>query len=154
MVRHGYRARAGNGHTGGGRFSIADDFRNWFLRIMRSLFASAPGSARASRADCGASPQSRFWDNQRRACPTEKFAMAGAPSPAREARALPGICRRVIARFAIFLSVLALLGCETTNYVPPVTPQMASANSQRQDVDPSTSLRTSLAKLESGRTLL
>jgi hypothetical protein len=43
----------------------------------------------------------------------------------------------------LFLVALILASCETTNYVPPVTPQMAS----------STSLRTSLNKLEQGRML-
>jgi hypothetical protein len=43
----------------------------------------------------------------------------------------------------LFLVSLILASCETTNYVPPVTPQMAS----------STSLGTSLSKLEQGRTL-
>src|SRR2546430_7548230 len=42
------------------------------------------GSARASRAHCGASPQ---------LLGKEKFAMARAPSPAREARALPRFAR-------------------------------------------------------------
>jgi len=38
-----------------------------------------------------------------------------------------------------------LASCESTNYVPPVTPQMAGSNSRRQDVD--------LDKLRQGRTL-
>jgi hypothetical protein len=53
----------------------------------------------------------------------------------------------------LFIAAAILVGCESTNYVPPVTPQMAAANSRRQDVDPSTSLRTSLTKLREGRTL-
>ena len=40
------------------------------------------GSARASRAGFGASPKRSY-------SPQNKFAMARAPSPAREARALP-----------------------------------------------------------------
>ncbi|HSU86745.1 MAG TPA: hypothetical protein VLI42_08440, partial [Chthoniobacterales bacterium] len=44
----------------------------------------ALGSARATRAGFGASPKHSL--NRAR----EKFAKAGAPSPAREARALPG----------------------------------------------------------------
>jgi mono/diheme cytochrome c family protein len=53
----------------------------------------------------------------------------------------------------LFLAALILVSCETANYAPPVTPQMAAASSRRQDVDPSTPLRTSLTKLERGRTL-
>ncbi len=49
-----------------------------------------PGSARASRAVFGAPPKTR------RTLPNEKFAMARAPSPGREARALPGICDAVL----------------------------------------------------------
>ena len=45
----------------------------------------------------------------------------------------------------LFLTSLILVSCETTNYVPPVTAKMASANSRRQDVD--------LNKLRQGRTL-
>ena len=37
------------------------------------------------------------------------------------------------------------IGCESTNYVPPVTAKMASSNSRRQDVD--------LTKLREGRRL-
>jgi hypothetical protein len=46
---------------------------------------------------------------------------------------------------AIFLAFVFLFGCESTNYVPPVTPQMATASLRRQDVD--------LLKLREGRTL-
>jgi hypothetical protein len=45
----------------------------------------------------------------------------------------------------LFLISLILASCETTNYVPPVTPQMASSSSRRQNVD--------LKKLRDGRTL-
>jgi hypothetical protein len=55
--------------------------------------------------------------------------------------------------FALLIAFFLLLGCESSNYVPPITAQMVSANSRKQDVDPSTSLRTSLTKLERGRTL-
>jgi hypothetical protein len=58
---------------------------------------------------------------------------------------------RAVIMFAVLCCIFA--SCESTNYVPPVTSQMAAASSRRQDVDPSTSLRTSLAKLERGRTL-
>jgi cytochrome c2 len=37
------------------------------------------------------------------------------------------------------------VSCESINYVPPVTPQMAASNSRRQDVD--------LRNLREGRTL-
>ena len=46
--------------------------------MIKSKSMNFPGSARASRAVCGASPQT-----------PSKFAMAMAPSPAREAGALP-----------------------------------------------------------------
>jgi hypothetical protein len=56
-------------------------------------------------------------------------------------------------RLSLAIALSFFNGCESANYVPPVTPQMASTNSRRQDVDPSTPLRTSLANLERGRTL-
>ncbi len=109
------------------------------------LARATRGSARASRADCGASPQSILrrrgmlqWVTRK------KFAMAGVPSPAREARALPRTRGRHFSSITIYCA-LALLGCESTNYVPPVTPQIAVASSRRQDVD--------LDKLRQGRTL-
>src|SRR5438132_11567988 len=47
------------------------------------------GSARASRADCGASPQSILRRREMLQSVTRtKFTMAGTPSPAREARAV------------------------------------------------------------------
>ena len=66
------------------------------------------------------------------------------------------------------ISISQLTSCESTNYVPPVTAKMASANLRRQDVDPSThsndaqgrpslpprrASTTSLVRLERGRTL-
>ena len=46
----------------------------------------------------------------------------------------------------LFIAALILVSCESTNYVPPVTPQMANATSKRgTHVDP--------AKLREGRTL-
>jgi len=45
----------------------------------------------------------------------------------------------------LFLTSLILVSCETTNYVPPVTAKMASANSRTRDVD--------LPTLSQGRTL-
>ena len=46
---------------------------------------------------------------------------------------------------SILAALIFLFGCESTNYLPPVTPQMATAGLPRQDVD--------LAKLRQGRTL-
>ncbi|HET9800543.1 MAG TPA: hypothetical protein VFP82_02560 [Chthoniobacterales bacterium] len=43
--------------------------------------------------------------------------------------------------------ICAFLGCETTNYIPPVTPEMAAAAKQREK-------RIDVAELERGRTLL
>jgi cytochrome c2 len=45
----------------------------------------------------------------------------------------------------LFLVSLILVSCETANYAPPITEQMATATSHRQDVD--------LKKLRDGRTL-
>ena len=53
----------------------------------------------------------------------------------------------------VLIVISQLAACETANYAPPVTAHMAPMNSKRRDVDPSTSLRTSLAELERGRTL-
>jgi len=54
----------------------------------------------------------------------------------------------------LFIGALFLVSCETTNYVPEVTPQMARLISHaKRDLDPSTPLRTSLTKLERGRNL-
>jgi mono/diheme cytochrome c family protein len=76
-----------------------------------------------------------------------------------------------VARLVLTLSLISiwqLASCESTNYVPPVTAKMASANLRRQDIDPSThstdaqgrpslpprrASTTSLAKLRQGRTL-
>ena len=76
-----------------------------------------------------------------------------------------------VARLVLTLSLISisqLASCESTNYVPPVTAKMVSANSRRQDVDLSThstnargrpslpprrANTTSLAKLHEGRTL-
>jgi hypothetical protein len=51
--------------------------------------------------------------------------------------------RRVFRMLAVLCCIF--VGCETTNYAPPVTPQMAPANSRKQDFD--------LVKLHEGRTL-
>jgi hypothetical protein len=45
----------------------------------------------------------------------------------------------------LFIAALILVSCESTNYVPPVTPQMAAASQRKQDVD--------LSSLRQGRTL-
>ncbi len=103
------------------------------------------GSARASRAGGGAIAIANFSIGQDRRRLSEKRDCGGVPQSAREARALPRICRQIVTGFAIFLSVLVLLSCETANYAPPITPQMATASSRKQDVD--------LARLERGRTL-
>jgi hypothetical protein len=56
---------------------------------------------------------------------------------------------RVLGRLALTLSALLMsqfLGCETTNYLPPITPQMATATAKEgQHFD--------LTKLNEGRTL-
>ena len=83
-----------------------------------------------------------------------------------DAKRLVRVARLVLTLSLISISQLA--SCESTNYVPPVTTQMASADSRRQDIDPSTystdaqgrpslpprrASTTSLAKLRQGRTL-
>jgi len=95
---------------------------------------SAPGSARASRADCGASPRSSCFSDQTDGSVSKKFATTSASSPAGEARALPGICCFTLPKLAAVLTPV-LLGCETANYVPPVTPAMVSAIPSKQRVD-------------------
>ena len=45
----------------------------------------------------------------------------------------------------LFFVSLILVSCETANYAPPITQQMAAASSRRQDVD--------LKMLREGRTL-
>ena len=53
--------------------------------------STTPGSARASRARFGALAETR--PISRSANPKQKFAMARAPWPAREARALPSAAK-------------------------------------------------------------
>jgi hypothetical protein len=45
----------------------------------------------------------------------------------------------------LFIATLILVSCESTNYAPPVTPQMAAASQRKQYVD--------LSSLRQGRTL-
>src|SRR5205085_8085222 len=49
-------------------------------------------------------------------------------------------------QFALLIAFLFLFGCETTNYVPPVTPQMANATSEK-------GTHVDFVKLREGRTL-
>ena len=46
----------------------------------------------------------------------------------------------------LFIAALILVSCESTNYVPPVTPQMATATSKK-------GTHADVAKLREGRTL-
>ena len=88
------------------------------------------------------------------------------PEGEEDAKRLVRVARLVLTLSLISISQLA--SCESTNHVPPVTTQMASAHSRRQDIDPSThstdaqgrpslpprrASTTSLAKLRQGRTL-
>jgi hypothetical protein len=112
---------------------------------MKSRFASYLGSARASRADCGASSQSIPLNTGRKRKSAKEFAMAGAPSPAREARALPETYRQLL-RLVIAFYVATFAACETANYAPPVTLAMTRIRArEKQNVD--------FTKLERGRTL-
>ena len=65
------------------------------------------------------------------------------PEGEEDAKRLARVPRLVLTLSLISISQLA--SCESTNYVPPVTAKMTSANWQRQDVD--------LTKLREGRTL-
>jgi mono/diheme cytochrome c family protein len=112
---------------------------------VKQLFASYLGSARASRADCGASPQSIPLNAARQRRSAKKFAMAEAPSPAREARALPRRCRRLL-RLGIAFHVATFAACETSNYIPPVTSTMTGTGSRAKQ-------SANSATLERGRTL-
>src|SRR5438309_2563140 len=58
------------------------------------------------------------------------------PEGEEDAKRLARVPRLVLTLSLISISQLA--SCESTNYVPPVTTQMASGNSRRQDIDPST----------------
>ena len=79
--------------------------------------------------------------------PTPRYGAAGNPLPEGEeattrlARATLGSARACKLIIVCCISV----SCELTNYVPPVTQQMAASNSRRQDID--------LNKLREGRTL-
>jgi hypothetical protein len=105
------------------------------------LFASFLGSARASRAGDGALAIANFSElpgTSRRA----EIDCGEAPQSAREARALPRT-KSPLFDLLIISCIIVFSGCESSNYVPPVTPQMVK--SRQRDVD--------LATLERGRTL-
>jgi len=65
------------------------------------------------------------------------------PEGEEDAKRLVRMTRLVLTLLLISISQFA--SCESINYVPPVTPQMAASNSRRQDVD--------LRNLREGRTL-
>jgi hypothetical protein len=97
--------------------------------MIIELVAFIAGSACASRAGCGAPPQFLLkWQRS-----PEKFAIARAP-------ALRAISLGTIVCTSI------LVACESSNYLPPVTPQMAAATNQ-----PNPGIE--LATLSEGRTL-
>lgn len=88
------------------------------------------------------------------------------PEGEEDAKRLVRVPRLIL--ILLLISISQLASCESTNYVPPVTAKMASANLRRQDVNPSThstdtqgrpslppprANTTSLAKLREGRTL-
>jgi hypothetical protein len=102
------------------------------------------GSACASRADDGALAIANFSGLRGNNRSQRTMDCGEAPQSAREARALPRMKGRLY-NLLIVCCICALVGCETANYVPPVTPQMVSASSRTRDVD--------LVKLREGRTL-
>lgn len=125
--------------------SRCEQFLGSGFEMIMQLFAFIPGSARASRADCGASPQSTLLKCQQSLISAEKFAMAGALSPARETRALPSISALRAVSLVTIVCASILVGCKSmTNSVPPVISQM-SAVKTAQPIDPAT--------LREGRTL-
>ena len=103
------------------------------------------GSARGSRAGDGALAIANFFVVTHCNIPRRRRIDCGeAPQSAREARALPRTLGP-LGRLIVFVGIVMLVSCESTNYVPPVTATMASGNSRRQDVD--------LDKLRQGRAL-
>jgi hypothetical protein len=111
------------------------------------------GSARASRAGDGALAIVNFSETIFSASLLKSDDCGAAPQSAREARALPRIRALRFLWSTVLVSAYALIGCETSNYAPPVTQQMVPRTSRRQHIDSSASLRTSLAELEHGRNL-
>ncbi len=106
---------------------------------------SCLGSARASRAGDAAPGIANFsteGDGLRR----DRIDCGEAPQSTREARALPRIPtpRRISLPTVLF--ACALLGCETSNYVPPVTSAMTGTGLRAKQ-------GMNSATLERGRTL-
>src|SRR5437588_693418 len=106
---------------------------------MQKPFASYLGSARASRAGDGALAIANFSADISNNLTGDDKINCG------EARALTRHSRRIIAGFALLSYVLTLLSCETSNYAPPVTTEMARSASAKKQIDQS--------QLEHGRTL-
>jgi mono/diheme cytochrome c family protein len=104
------------------------------------------GSARASRAGDAAPGIVNFSEAIGTNPVCDKMHCGEAPQAAREARALPRICRTIMRAFTLLFFASIISGCETTNYVPLITPQMAKATSEKgTHVDP--------AELREGRRL-
>src|SRR5262249_22980519 len=123
-----------------GRF-LASDFE-----MKTKSRTSALGSARASRAGDGALAVANFSGTNYSARSFKSDDCGEAPQSAREARAVPRIATSHRIGFAMLLFAFILfVGCETSNYVPPVTPHMAAMSHGKRSADVST--------LERGRIL-
>jgi hypothetical protein len=112
---------------------------------VKQLFASYLGSARASRAGDGASAIANFFADLRCLAAFNGIDCGEAPQSAREARALPRRCCRLL-RLGIAFHVATFAACETSNYIPPVTSTMTGTGSRAKQ-------SANSATLERGRTL-
>ena len=111
----------------------------------RKRGASSLGSARASRAADGALAIANSSKVNSSACLPHSEDCGEAPQSAREARALPRIATPPGIKLGLVLAALILFGCETANYVPPVTPKMTATSHGKRATD--------LSTLERGRKL-
>jgi hypothetical protein len=87
---------------------------------MKKVLASDLGSAHASGAGGGALAIANFSAAGTSHLQSTKMDCSKARQSAREARALPRICRHAVAKSAMFLPLIAFLSCETANYAPSV----------------------------------
>ena len=106
------------------------------MKLRRSCL----GSARASRAGDGALAIANFSKGTGTNLAGDKVHCGEAPHSAREARALPGTRTKQL-KLIMICCAFAILGCETTNYAPPVTPALTKSTSR------------DIPKLERGRNL-
>src|SRR4051794_23110325 len=104
---------------------------------MKKQFASYLGSARASRAKAssartdGASAIANFFAGLRFLPAPNGIDCGEAPQSAREPRALLRRWRQFL-RLGVAFYVATLAACETTNYAPLITTEMARAGSAKK----------------------